>query len=84
MDEKERQKIKEEKIGIAIASFTWYLFVIKFILVASAIAVLPVYLLGKPLWWALVIGFIAYFLYITFWRMVWRLFWKFLDWGRHL
>ena len=83
MEDKRQQEIKEEKIGVAIANVTWYLFAIRLILTVSVIAAVPVYLMGKPLWIAPVIGFIAYFLYLTFWRLAWRIFWRFMDWTRH-
>ena len=45
MDDKER----EEKIGRTVAGFAWFLFVVKFLIVVSVIALPVMYFLGQPI-----------------------------------
>ena len=73
MDQDER----DEKLGRTIFSIAWFLFVIKFLAVATLIALAIVYILGKPLWLAPLIAVGAFIIY----RLIWRLIWKFLDWA---
>ncbi len=73
MEEKER----EEKIGRAVAGFAWFLFVVKFLVVVSVIALPVMYFLGKPLWMAPALAVVVFVIY----RLVWRLVFKFIEWA---
>lgn len=73
MDQDER----DEKLGRTIFSIAWFLFVIKFLAVATLVSLVFVYILGRPLWLASLIAVGAFIIY----RLIWRLIWKFLDWA---
>lgn len=60
-----------------IFSIAWFLFVIKFLAVATLVSLVFVYILGRPLWLAPLIAVGAFIIY----RLIWRLIWKFLDWA---
>ncbi|MCR5591018.1 MAG: hypothetical protein K6F73_05740 [Lachnospiraceae bacterium] len=68
---------RDEKLGRAIVSLTWLAFAAKFIIIVTAVALVILYFLKKPLWIAPVIGVGAFIIY----RLIWRLFWKFIEWS---
>ena len=73
MNEQER----EEKIGKTVAGFAWFLFVVKFLIVVSVIALPVMYFLGQPLWMAPVVAVVVFVIY----RLVWRLIFRFIEWA---
>ncbi len=73
MDENKRY----EKLGRAAAGFSWFLFAAKFLVVTTIIALIILYLLGKPLWIAPIIAVIVFTLY----KLVWGLIWKIIEWA---
>lgn len=77
MKKTEDNSRNEEKLGRAVFSIAWILFAIKFLLIASLISLAVLWILDKPLWIAPIIAIIVFALY----RMVWRLFWKFIVWS---
>ena len=68
---------KNEKIGRTIVNITWFIFAAKFIIVATVIAGIILYLIDKPLWIAPITG-VALF---TVYRLIWRLVWVFIEWA---
>ena len=68
---------RNEKLGRAIVNITWIAFAARFIVVAAIIALVILYLIGKPLWLALVFAIGAFIVY----RLIWRLVWKFIEWA---
>jgi hypothetical protein len=68
-----------EKLGRTIVGISWFFFALKFIAVASLVALVILYFIGKPLWLAPLIGFGAFTLYRLFWRFVIGLF---IKWSR--
>ena len=79
MTEKDRlaQEKSEEKLGKAVMGIAWIFFAIKFIVIASVVALPILWLLHKPLWIAPIAGVILYIL----WRIIWGLFWRFVTWS---
>lgn len=73
MDEDKRY----EKLGRAAVGFTWFLFAAKFLIVTTLIALVILYLLGRPLW----IAPIAAVIIFTVYRLFWRLIWKIIEWS---
>ncbi|MBR6359080.1 MAG: hypothetical protein IKS11_05455 [Lachnospiraceae bacterium] len=71
------QEERDEKLGRAIVTLSWWLFAIKFLVVATVIAGVVVYFLGKPLWIAPLIAVGAFIVY----RLIWRLVWVFIEWA---
>ena len=68
---------RNEKIGRTIVGLAWFAFAAKFIIIVSAIALVILYFLGKPLWIAPVIGAGTFIIY----RVIWGLFWRFIEWS---
>ncbi len=68
---------KNEKIGRAIVTLGWWIFAAKFIIVATLIAGIVLYFLGKPLWIAPVAAIGLFIIY----RLIWRLIWVFIEWA---
>ena len=68
---------RDEKLGRAIVGLTWLAFAAKFIIIVSLIALVVLYFIGRPLWIAPVIGVGAFIVY----RLIWGLFWKFIEWS---
>ena len=68
---------RDVKLGRAIVGIAWLVFAAKFILVATAIAFVILYLIGKPLWMAPVVGVVIFAVY----RLIWRLIWLFIEWA---
>ena len=71
------QEERDEKLGRAIVTLNWWLFAIKFLVVATVIAGVVVYFLGKPLWIAPLIAIGVFIVY----RLIWRLIWVFIEWA---
>ena len=68
---------KEENLGRAVFGIAYILFAIKFLVIATVITLPIVWLLGKPLWIAPVVAVILFTLY----RIIWVLFFKFVNWS---
>ncbi len=68
---------KNEKIGRAIVNISWWIFALKFLVIATVIAGIVIWLLGKPLWIAPLIAVGAFIIY----RLIWRLIWVFIEWA---
>jgi hypothetical protein len=75
--DRKRQEKTEENLGKAVMGIAWIFFAIKFIVIASVLALPVVWLLHKPLWIAPIVGVVLYIL----WRVVWRAFWRFVTWS---
>ena len=67
----------EEKLGRFVVIIGYLFFALRFILIASAIALAVVLIMGKPLWIAPVAGVVMF----AIWRVFWRLFWRFIHWS---
>ena len=68
---------RDEKLGRAVVTIGWFIFAAKFITVVSVIALVILYILGKTLWLAPVIGIGVFAGY----RLIWRLIRKFIGWS---
>ncbi len=71
------QDERDEKIGRAIMTLGWWIFAAKFLVVATVIAGIVMYFLGRPLWIA---PLIAIGLFIVY-RLILRLVWVFIEWA---
>ena len=71
------QDKRDEKIGRAIVTLSWWIFAAKFLVVATIIAGVVIFSLGKPLWIAPVVAIILFIIY----RLMWRLIWRFIEWA---
>ena len=71
------QDERDEKIGRTIVTISWWIFAAKFLIVATVIAGIVLYFLGKPLWIA---PLTAVGLFIVY-RLIWRLIWMFIEWA---
>ena len=71
------QDERDEKLGRAIMTIGWWIFAAKFLVVATVIAGIVIYFLGKPLWIA---PLIAIGLFIVY-RLILRLVWVFIEWA---
>lgn len=71
------QDKRDENIGKAILSLSWVIFAAKFIIIATVIAGIAIYLLGQPLWEAPLIAIGLFIIY----RLIWRLVWVFIEWS---
>ena len=71
------QDERDEKLGRAILTIGWWIFAAKFLVVATVIAGIVMYFLGKPLWIA---PLIAIGLFIVY-RIILRLVWVFIEWA---
>ncbi len=71
------QDERDEKLGRAILTIGWWIFAAKFLVVATVIAGMVIYFLGKPLWIA---PLIAIGLFIVY-RLILRLVWVFIEWA---
>ena len=80
MKEKEdlEQDKKYEKLGSAVMGIAWILYAVKIVAVVSFVALVVLWIIHKPLWIAPLIGIGAYVMY----RIIWRLFWKFIRWSQ--
>lgn len=68
---------RNEKIGRTIVGLGWLIFAARFLIVVTAIALVVLYFLGRPLWLAPVIAIVIFAIY----RLCWRLIWKFIEWA---
>ena len=68
---------RDEKLGRAIVGVTWLIFAARFLLIVTAIALVVLYFIGKPLWMAPIIAVVIFAVY----RLLWRLIWKFIEWA---
>ncbi len=75
--DKEQEK-REERLGGALMYILWIVTALYRIAIVTVIALPVMWLIGKPLWIAPIIGVVAYIL----WRIVWRAFWKFIHWSQ--
>ena len=71
------QDERDEKLGRAILTIGWWIFAAKFLVVATVIAGIVIYFLGRPLWIA---PLIAIGLFIVY-RLILRLVWVFIEWA---
>ncbi len=71
------QDKRDEKIGRAIVTFSWWIFAAKFLVVATIIAGIVIFFLGKPLWIAPVAAIILFIIY----KLIWKLVWRFIEWA---
>ena len=67
---------KYEKIGRTITSITYWIFALKIIAAVSIIAAVVLFVLGKPLYFAPLIGIGVFLIYRFFWRLIFWLFYK--------
>ena len=73
------QDKRDEKIGRAIVTLSWWIFAAKFLVVATIIAGAVIFFLEKPLWIAPIVAIILFIIY----RLIWRLIWQFIEWAGH-
>jgi membrane protein YdbS with pleckstrin-like domain len=71
------QDKRDEKIGRAIVTFSWWIFAAKFLVVVTFIAGVVIFFLEKPLWIAPVVAVILFIIY----KLIWRLIWRFIEWA---
>ncbi|MCR5733557.1 MAG: hypothetical protein K6G22_03025 [Lachnospiraceae bacterium] len=64
---------KNERLGRAAVGITWFIFAAKFIVIATLIAGVILYIAGKPLWLAPVTGIALFIAYRLIWRLVWMI-----------
>ncbi len=67
---------REEKLGRTVFGFSWFFYALRIIVITSLIALAVLYLTGKPLWIAPIIGIGCYLLY----RFVIRAIFRFIGW----
>ena len=70
---------KNEKIGRAIVTISWWIYAACFLFVVTLIAGAILYFFGKPLWIAPIIAIGCFVVY----RLIWRLIWMFIEWAGH-
>ena len=61
---------KYEAIGKTVFRFSYFLFALKFVLIASAVSLVVLLLLQKPLWPAPLCGLAIFLLYRTVYRLI--------------
>ena len=71
------QDKRDEKIGRAIVTLSWWIFATKFLVAATIIAGVVIFFLGKPLWIAPIVAIILFIIYKLMWRLIWRL----IEWA---
>ncbi len=64
---------RNEKLGRAVVNIRWILFAISIIVGTTLIAGVILFLLGKPLWIAPIIGVGVFIVYRLFWHLIWKL-----------
>lgn len=67
---------KYEKIGRTITSVTYWIFALKFIVVVSIPAAAILLIIGKPVYFAPIIGLAVFLIYRFFWRLIFWIFYK--------
>lgn len=65
---------KNEVIGKTVFSIAYLLYALRFILIASAVALAALFFLDLPLWLAPVAGIIIFLIYRVFYRLILRFF----------
>ena len=73
------QDKRDEKIGRAIVTLSWWIFAAKFLVVTTIIAGVVIFFLEKPLWIAPIVAIILFIIY----RLIWRLIWQFIERAGH-
>ncbi|MBR5406594.1 MAG: hypothetical protein IK111_03015 [Lachnospiraceae bacterium] len=68
---------RNEKLGQAVVGISWFIFAAKFIVIATVIALIVLYYIGRPLWIAPIIAIGAFAVYRLFLRLIWKL----VDWA---
>ena len=71
------QDERDEKLGRAILTLHWWIFAVKFLIIATVIAGIVIYFLGRPLWIAPLVAAGVFIIY----RLLWRLIWVFIGWA---
>lgn len=71
------QDERDEKFGRTILTLGWWIFAASFIVIASLIAGIIIYLLQQPLWIAPLVAIGTFIVY----RLIWRLVWVFIEWA---
>ena len=71
------QDKRDEKLGRAILTLRWWIFAAEFLVIATVVAGIVIYFLGKPLWIAPLIAIGLFIIY----RLIWRLIWVFIGWA---
>lgn len=66
-----------EKLGRSIFSISYYWYAFKFVLAVSVISAVPLFLLHKPLYFAPIIGVVAFLVYRFLWRLFFKIMYKF-------
>ena len=64
------QDKRDEKLGRAIVTLSWWIFAAKFLFITTVIAGIVIYLIGKQLWIAPLIAVGVFILYRLIWRLV--------------
>ena len=62
-----------EKMGRAVVGIAWIIFAAKFIIIATGVALVILYFIGKPLWIAPIAAVIVFAAYRILWGSIWRL-----------
>ena len=75
--EKTEQDEKYEKLGHAVMGIAWFFYALKFIAAVSIVALVVLLLIDKPLWIAPIVGVLVF----TVYRIIWRLFFRFVRWA---
>ncbi len=70
------EPIEEKAVGFALNVF-WYIFLLKYFAIPTAVLAVILHFLDKPVWIAFVVGAGAY----VFYRFVLRLVWRFIAWA---
>ena len=64
---------QNEKMGRAVVGIVWIIFAAKFIIIATVVALVILYFIGKPLWIAPIAAVIVFAAYRILWGSIWRL-----------
>jgi membrane protein YdbS with pleckstrin-like domain len=64
---------QNEKMGRAVVGIAWIIFAAKFIIIATVVALVILYFIGKPLWIAPIAAVIVFAAYRILWGSIWRL-----------
>lgn len=75
-EEIEGAPVEEKAIGFALNIF-WYIFLLKYFVIPTAVLAVILHFLDKPVWIAFAVGAGAY----VFYRFVLRLVWRFIVWA---
>ncbi len=64
---------QNEKMGRAVVGIARIVFVVKFIVIATVVALVILHFMGKPLWIAPIAAVILFAAYRILWGAIWRL-----------